>query len=164
MNFLLKLKSWQLFLIFICPILLSEIFQFDPFALESSIFSAISLMVILLWFYKVGVFSLRLSHKKTMLFVFRVLFVCNLLLASVLINLSIYQHFSIDDYYHLISLLTAIGLVFHFYMMYLVAKSLCMNKSTLPSLFKVFYMLWFFPIGIWWLQPKINELITNQPT
>ena len=52
-----------------------------------------------------------------------------------------------------------------------VAKSLALQEEvrflTFRDYYRAFFLLWFFPIGVWWIQPKINRLYlaqVNQPT
>lgn len=43
-----------------------------------------------------------------------------------------------------------------------VAKSLALQEEcrflTFREYYRAFFLLWLFPIGVWWIQPKINEL------
>jgi len=49
-----------------------------------------------------------------------------------------------------------------FYLMYKAAKTIKTAEVQKPVSFGdfagEFFLLWFFPIGIWFLQPKINKL------
>ena len=53
-----------------------------------------------------------------------------------------------------------------FYSMLFTAKQLAKldtgNNVTFYQYSGPFFMLWFFPIGIWFLQPKINKLLTTK--
>jgi hypothetical protein len=52
-----------------------------------------------------------------------------------------------------------------FYCLYFVAKTFktaeLQRKVTFSDFAGEFFMIWFFPIGIWIIQPKINKMIEN---
>lgn len=49
-----------------------------------------------------------------------------------------------------------------FYVLYFAAKNFALAKTGKPASFDVyvvpFFLLWFFPIGVWFVQPKVNQL------
>ena len=53
-----------------------------------------------------------------------------------------------------------------FYNLHFVSKSLVTVETGKPALFYnyagPFFLLWFFPIGIWIIQPRINRLYAEQ--
>ena len=53
-----------------------------------------------------------------------------------------------------------------FYNFYFVSKSLVTVETGTPALFSnyagPFFLLWFFPVGIWIIQPRINRLYAAQ--
>jgi predicted branched-subunit amino acid permease len=53
-----------------------------------------------------------------------------------------------------------------FYNLYFVAKSLVLAETGKPTSFYYyagpFFLIWFFPIGVWFIQPKINKLYTEK--
>lgn len=55
-----------------------------------------------------------------------------------------------------------------FYLLYFVSKSLTLAESGKPASFYddsgPFFLLWFFPIGIWIAQPRINRLYERHST
>lgn len=48
-----------------------------------------------------------------------------------------------------------------FYLLYFVSKSLVLAETCKPAAFNdyagPFFLIWFFPIGIWFIQPRINR-------
>jgi hypothetical protein len=48
------------------------------------------------------------------------------------------------------------------YSLRFVAKSLALQEErrflTFRDYYPSFFLLWFFPIGVWWIQPKVNKL------
>lgn len=55
-----------------------------------------------------------------------------------------------------------------FYQLYFVSKTIktaeLKRKVTFSDYLGEFFMIWFFPIGIWIIQPKINRLISAEST
>ncbi len=53
-----------------------------------------------------------------------------------------------------------------FYLLYFVSKSLVLGESgKLVSFYEYagpFFLLWFFPIGVWFIQPKVNRLYAEK--
>lgn len=53
-----------------------------------------------------------------------------------------------------------------FYLLYFVSKSLVLAETSKPASFYdyagPFFLLWFFPIGIWIVQPKVNRLYSER--
>jgi hypothetical protein len=53
-----------------------------------------------------------------------------------------------------------------FYILYFASKSLVLATTNKPASFSgyasPFFLLWFFPIGIWILQPRVNRLYTQE--
>jgi len=58
------------------------------------------------------------------------------------------------------------AMVCMFYLLYFVSKSLVLAETSKPALFYdyagPFFLLWFFPIGIWIVQPKVNRLYSER--
>lgn len=52
-----------------------------------------------------------------------------------------------------------------FFNLNFVSKSLALAETSGPVLFRnyagAFFLFWFFPVGIWFLQPRINRLQAN---
>ncbi len=52
------------------------------------------------------------------------------------------------------------------YSMYFIAKTIktveLQKEVTFSDFVGEFFMIWFFPIGIWFLQPRINRIVDNQ--
>ena len=55
-----------------------------------------------------------------------------------------------------------------FYNLYFVAKNLVTAETGRSASFSnyagPFFLLWFFLIGVWFIQPRINRLYTEQPS
>jgi len=48
-----------------------------------------------------------------------------------------------------------------FYLLYFVSKSLVLAETCKPASFNeyagLFFLIWVFPIGVWFIQPRINR-------
>jgi len=53
-----------------------------------------------------------------------------------------------------------------FYLLYFVSKSLVLAETSEPASFYdyagPFILLWFFPVGIWIVQPRVNQLYSER--
>ena len=60
------------------------------------------------------------------------------------------------------------AMVCMFYLLYFVSKSLVSAETSKPALFYdyagPFFLLWFFPVGVWIVQPRVNRLYSTQRT
>jgi hypothetical protein len=76
-----------------------------------------------------------------------------------------FQSFS-PGLFGLIIPLHLFGMVCMFYLLYFVSKSLVFAETSKPALFYdyagPFFLLWFFPIGIWIVQPMVNRLYSER--
>jgi hypothetical protein len=59
-----------------------------------------------------------------------------------------------------------LAMVCMFYLLYFVSKSLVLAETSKPASFYdyagPFFLLWFFPIGIWIVQPSVNRLYSER--
>jgi hypothetical protein len=73
---------------------------------------------------------------------------------------------SSPDLFGLIIPLHLFAMVCMFYLLYFVSKSLVLAETSKPASFYdyagPFFLLWFFPIGIWIVQPKVNRLYSER--
>ena len=139
-------------------------------------FSLISMIVYWVWYWSAGVGlqhklpdELKLSTKLFKVF----LFLPALYIAAVSIFvLSMVGQLSLlvpEQEPHINPIIIAVILPFHFlsifcifYCIYFVAKSIktaeLQRKVTFKDFVGEFFLVWFFPIGVWILQPTLNKL------
>lgn len=71
--------------------------------------------------------------------------------------------FTVIGYIALTMLLQLLSIVGIIYCLFFVAKTIktaeLQRETTFGDFVTAFFMLWFFPIGIWFLQPAINTLV-----
>jgi hypothetical protein len=67
--------------------------------------------------------------------------------------------------FSLILLLHFLAMFCLFYLLYFVSKSLVLAETCKPASFNdyagPFFLIWFFPIGIWFIQPRLNRQYTE---
>ena len=168
MKLYLQLKSWQLFIVFVTPMFLPIIFislNSPPHTLLG-ITLLIAIVNLIGWLYSIGIVSnsrLPLTLKKnTMIYK-----ICLLIPLVYIIFLAFFfptiQDTGIQGYpawlepFHLASMF---GM---FYGLYFTAKQFTALKNDCRVKFidfsGTFFLFWFYPIGVWFIQPNVNELL-----
>ena len=188
MNIFLRLKHWQLFTILIAVSLVLQIRAYDTFQITvhdtfasnrdisviiwpTTIAILIYIFLFFGWLYAVGTNlynklpkSVPMSVKRFKLFlviaVIYLLFLnpLNGYIASekVVIGMGASNVAAAIVPVHLFSMFCM------FYCLYFISKELKAVEWQRPVTFSVytgeFFLIWFFPIGIWFIQPRINKL------
>ncbi|MGB3344327.1 MAG: SoxR reducing system RseC family protein [Aequorivita sp.] len=188
MKTFLSLKHWQLFLLIYClPFALligmigylviasggaSEMLLFYKLFLLGSL---ISMGIYFYWLWSLASFFSKnnssLSEKTKLKFLLILSFLC-----YVAVNLLLY--FNIDSwtldgnmkgYFEIIMFITVLGLVFsvlYLYCLYSVAKIFKTTKlgktASWADFILEFLLLWFYPIGIWIIQPQANKMLKRE--
>lgn len=176
----LRAKHWQLFVLFVGVGFVGDIIlliyfpaadsggSFGKFELLNGILTAIFLVFLLGWFWAMGSFlssivipKLRLNTELFLVsLIYPPLYIC-VFFAVVFGNVK--------------SSLIALILPFHlfamfcmFYGLYFVSKSLVLAETGRRASFYdyagPFFLLWFFPVGVWFTQPRINRLYAERAT
>jgi len=164
-NFSLRAKHWQLFVPLVTGPLLFLVFG-NRYNL--SLLAALSLVCYLTWLWAAGLFLTAAARPalrlKFGLFWFD--FSCFMLYSLTAVSL-LDKKLSLPD-----SLLGALAIAFiplHFltmfcvfHILYFVSKSLLLVETDGPVSFRdyagAFFLIWFLPLGIWTIQPRINRL------
>ena len=176
MTFLMRMKHWQLFILLIAPSIFFDGFVLSNsrnFALPDTGFLVIMLITVAVffgWFYAMG----TNLHKK--------------LPGTVKMNLTRFKIFLLIPSIYILVLslflipyfqsknewpndgVTALIVSAHlfsmfciFYCMYFNAKALkaveWQRKVTFSDFAGEFFLIWFFPVGIWIIQPRLNKLV-----
>lgn len=176
----LKAKHWQIFLItYGLPFLIQAIMI--PMTIMGSnpmiMFKIFPIMMILFiggffgWFWSVaiGLQQVIPDEIKLNVRIFKIFFLIPLTYIIFIFGLIATSFFSGGPNLGVF----AIIVVFHlfsmfciFYCLYFVAKTFktaeLQRKVTFGDYAGEFFMIWFFPIGIWIVQPKINKMIANK--
>ena len=180
MKLLLKLKHWQLFLILMVIPILFQIGMFAAVFISNDplmMFRLFPIVMILFmgiffgWFYALGTHL----HKKLPETVHMNLRLFKILLFIPVAYMSLFMVFMINMFsgiigggepniaiFILIFPLHLFSMFCIFYCLYFNAKSLKSVELQKPVTFNdfagEFFLIWFFPVGIWFLQPRINKL------
>ena len=186
----LKAKHWQLFiLLFGIPLVFQIIFMMAIFASLASdgggnvswyafgygiffFFLFLFIMVIYFWWFWSAAMGLQTYlppgvHLKTSRF--KIFFFTPLVYMFVLLAISSLYGFGIQPNPLLLFLLVPIHIfsVFcMFYIIYFIAKTVktveLQRKTEFSDYIGEFFLLWFFFIGVWIIQPKINKIVEKK--
>ena len=167
MNFFLKVKHWQLFILMaIVPLII--VIVFNPFTFIVRLtYGIIGVGTFFGWLYSLGIslnrklpegLGIRTVYFKISFFLLVFFFV-----GSIMIQV-LYDRPQHEDIFIMLPIVIFLqGCVF--YMFYFIAKSLKtveLQRDTRYSDYADdFFRLWFYPIGIWNIQPRINELFES---
>lgn len=173
MRFFLTGKSWQVFIVLIMPIIIQAVFTpaFNAMQLFGLIWFAF-MAIYLLWLYTIGIFANNNVpgdlRKHTYLYkscLSLPLFYAVLLNIYFFPNLELGQGTTPPFWLIPLHLLSMLGI---FYGLLFTAKSLVtLHRSENVGFFEysgAFFLFWFFPIGIWFLQPRVNQLYKKNVT
>lgn len=184
MNQLLKIKHWQLFtLLFAVPFLFQMIMMVIVVSSSNPTFFLSSFPFLITyvlglyfaWFYAIGVNlhkklpkTVNLSLGRFKFFLFTPIIYAVLLFAF---TFTTFSNMSVDTQIDPLIFLWIVPLHFFavyciFYCLYFVAKSLKSVELQRPVDFNdyagEFFLIWFYPIGIWFIQPRINKLNSEE--
>lgn len=151
MENLFRLKHWQMFLVLMIPIIAGS-------RMPGIVGMILAGGILFGWFYMLGsALYKKLPTDKGMNITF---FRFNLAIAfcytvtSSLFFASVNKLFILPLHFY-----AMFGV---FYSMYFISKSLTIietNENVKADRYLgTFFMLWFFPVGIWWVQPRINNI------
>ncbi len=167
MNFFLKMKHWQLFILFLILPLAVEPLAAAAMPAAAWIGPTVNALLALLavgYLWTLGSYLYDKAPKPLyglspgwfragLTYAF-----LDLVLLGIFANQLILEQPK-SPYY--IVPLHAIAMVGIFYAFYYVAKSLASiekdGEANLNDFAGPFFMLWFFPIGVWFFQPKVNK-------
>lgn len=169
MSIFLKLKHWQLFILFIVPVVIAA----NGSSLNYASRFLISVFVGGLffgWLYSLGTAlnnsippELRLNARSFKIsFLLIIISHCSLSVARQLLEEGWWRENNL--FIMLPVMLFMVCCVLNIF--YFVAKSLNMAELKREALYKdyadEFFLLWFYPIGVWRIQPRINEIFKNE--
>ena len=157
-KFLLESKAWQLFMIFTILYILAGIVLSTniPLQIKQYIFPIISISLVY-WAYNLGINLYRKCKNKNnfkqAIFIFSLLAVpiITAFPQYILKNINIITFFFIN--------------LLYFYCIYYLSKMLVsVEKDIDASIYEyggTFMLFWVMPLGIFWLQPRIRKIFTN---
>jgi hypothetical protein len=165
-SFFLRARHWQIFLLCIPPI--ATVVVGNRFKL----LAALSELCYLAWLWTAGPFLTAAAKPalRLRLGLFRCDFFCLILYFLIAISV-LDKKLSLPD--TLLSTLAVAFIAMHFLIMfcvfhilYFVSKSLLIVETGRPVSFYdyagAFFLIGFFPVGVWTIQPRINHLYANK--
>jgi len=180
MKKLLTIKHWQLFLLLIGVPFIFQIFFVSTLFMSDDPLEMIrffpNMMVIVVgvffgWFYAMGTsLHKRLPETVTMNLTLFKIFLCIPVIYLFTISILLFEMFSsalsgdtVNPFVFLIIFpLHLFSMFCIFYCLYFNAKALKSVEMQRPLTFSdfagEFFLIWFFPIGIWIIQPRINKI------
>lgn len=189
-NLLLKAKHWQIFLLtFGIPFgiqLIMMIVLFGSLVTESAsapdtmfvymrifpVLMGIFSLTLFLWFWSVaiGLQSKIPEEAKMNVKLFKVFFFIPMIYILFFV---IYFMIAIESggpnpmVFAIIFPLHLFSMFCMFYSLYFVARTIktveLHRKVTFGDFAGEFFLIWFYPIGIWFVQPKINAMVADEP-
>lgn len=163
MDFILRLKHWQVFLILLIGSLTSN-FTWENQETFNLVLNSLGLIIYFFWYFAVG---LELTeHVPPRVELSRTLFIVNafVLIISMLIIVAVFTgHFSSNGLLGFLWIAYLMYAMFQF--MFYPSKALRTveqgKEATFGQYFKYVLLTIFWPIGIWWIQPKLNRIVNS---
>ena len=158
MNFLLKIKAWQLFSLLLIPILGASILDFNQFrsSILSMCFCLVYLFAIAEWNFRVVMVFNRTediftaNQQKKLIWAYRLLLVSTLCCA---VGISLNELL-----FTLASLINIVCLLLLVYSSSKILRHLEKKESNdVAGIVGVMIAILYFPVGVWWLQGKVNK-------
>ena len=162
MNFLIRLKPWHLFLLVFVPMIFSSVDYIGSYL------TAMSYLVYFGWMYSIGfkMHSLIPKHLAPKILLFKIGCVALTLCISASIIL---KNVGIDllaesNFYWFVAL-CIVNFSFGFYVFSFASRMLeSAIKGKIIGLGDSligFFGFWFFPIGLWYIQPAVHRVLNN---
>ena len=184
MNIFLRAKHWQLFILLVGVPIVLDIFGTLMLVLSHNprimmrLFPILMLIVtvtLLGWYYALGInlYNKQPAGIKLNIKTFRLFFFIPVIyfLAIFLYMFCIFNGVSWSGGHVIVLLILSVfglhlfSMFCIFYLMYFIAKELKMaelqREVTFSDYVGEFFLLWFFPVGVWIIQPRINRIFTN---
>lgn len=156
MNYLLKIKHWQLFAIMLLPTMFLNSFVTESVSICDLIGSIWLLAVYLLWLYSIG--NIKYDEKGSSM-LFKGCFSYSIIYA-VFILYTYNIGMSNFPYWHIP--IHILALIASFYILYFATNVFVshrkLNYDIGVDFLSTFILFWFFPIGLFFLQPKLNDI------
>jgi len=168
MNPLLKLKATHLFLLLILVTLLSEMEIFG------NVIKFIGLLFYISWMYSIGSYMNSFIPEKSRPSITYFQISCLFIVLFEIFTYLTIGYISDDELFQFNGYKSYLFILFGLYsawsMLYIFSFAARMLESviegkitTLNKSIKGFFCFWFFPIGIWYIQPAVHRVIENHP-
>jgi hypothetical protein len=185
MKKLLTLKHWQIFMILIgLPVILQIVGMIAMISGKNRTIALLSFPIMLLlfiaiffgWFYALATSlnkrlpdTVRMNLTKFKWFLFipvAYMLILSVFMVGLFTNMS-NPHQPPIQIFALVVPLHLFSMFCIFYCLYFTAKSLKAVELQRPVSFGdyagEFFLLWFFPVGVWIIQPRVNKMFVSSP-
>tara|TARA_R110002049_G_scaffold265234_3_gene441363 strand:- start:4166 stop:4699 length:534 start_codon:yes stop_codon:yes gene_type:complete len=172
---ILKAKRWQLALAFTLPYLLYFLLRTDSDQLVkfTPIITALFLLVLLGWLYSIGVGLQKKTPKNLQMktLKFKVFMLIPLIYVPFMLGFmdGLFDNIEESDTSSILFLflsgfllhgISIFGLIYSYYFTAKTIKTIELNREVRFSDFQgILLQLVMFPVGIWFIQPKINKMV-----
>ena len=156
MNYLLKIRRWPLLLTMLVPAIMLEILKPEDGSVYSLFGSVWIMTVCLLWIYSVG----TIKEKRTRVLTVLIGFLLCVLAYSSYLQYSAYDLETVSFSYEFVFSCLSGAIAFLYLLYFTSGAYVDFRKSKGEedvSLLLTFVSFWFFPVGVWLMQPKLNE-------
>lgn len=177
-EYLLKIKSWRLFLMLIgLPFLVAILYELVSGlftshhlgVLNNPLVASVAYLIYVSWNYYVAKrFSdLQTEYEKPK-FLFQAFIIVLFYIVYLTIPFLTEKRLNVESSFikFLLFLIHPISFALFFYLMYQAVKALrtveLKRQTTISDLIGDLFFFYFFPLGIWIVQPKINKLATTR--
>lgn len=163
MNFC-KFRTWEVFAILFSTAIVDGIIPFDSYKVVHYLLHSLIIFSYLKWIYDIAqlLYIRQIFAKKNSWRFFQFNFIYFIVYIVIIYVL---QEYNPILYYDIAFRL----LIFHLYasfaivhFLYVIARNfMCIQlkkDATISEYITTFFAVWFLPIGIWWIQPKIREM------
>lgn len=162
---IMKLKAWQLFTLLLLPIIIEGFLPFNEMQSLHYVLKTLFVILYLYWLYTFGTSlyaklenSSGLSIQKFKFNFWYVVFYIGLI--SIIVTYNLQDKITLPWLivpFHLLAMFSM------FYILYFNAKALVSleieRKATFNDYIGTFFLIWFFPIGIWGVQPRARRVL-----
>lgn len=187
MKIFLKLKHWQLFGIYLILLHFSVSLYLGKSEVNDTYFikNVLGIFALLIpeififnWIYSIGNYLFRkvevIISSKDLNFKYFILslqiiifhFFINLLSKFIILLDLTFNNIYVTLHNFIIVSLSIVSILSYLYVMYFIAKSLksleLNNEITFKDFRKEFFLLVLLPIGIWFIQPRINKIFAEE--
>ncbi len=187
-EFVARLKAWQVFILLVLPMFASQFYlmssmpspmsspqppdmlEFDAFFRRTMLMSFVMVILLLTWLLSIGFAANRRVEQslrlKTRLVVGCAVYAAGYIAFAPLIWPESATFSSGEGSLALIFSLHVLATIAVFYVLAFAARNIIMAERQSSATFfdysGPFFLLWFFPIGVWFVQPRVNRLVSSQ--
>jgi hypothetical protein len=177
-DYFLRAKHWQIFLLFgiffvgtmvsMVPASVTPTHNFGGVGLLFVVVNGLGYLCFMAWWWSLGSFlcSLVLPALRLNLRFFRFTIIYPLIYMFVFLAFLAFFGNPLPVLFAVIVPLHLLAMFCMFYGLYFVSKSLVMAETGKSASFYdyagPFFLIWFIPIGVWTVQPRINRLYANK--